>query len=444
MRQDKMALVGFMQASNTSDFPGSWLHPESRSDFLTADYFQEIARTLERGKFHAGFFDDRLSLPDLHGGSHRHAVQAGVRAVKMDVSAILAVMSTVTKHLGLGATYSTTYYHPFHIARLFQTLDNMSGGRIAWNVVTSLNDSEAQNMGQEALPAHDSRYDVADEIMEAIFDLWYSWDYDALIVDKESRQFADPDKVHRVDYNGKHVKTKGPLTVPRSPQGNPVILQAGESARGEEFAARWAEMVFTVAPTKEAGQKKYGGFKKRIEEAGRNPDHCKVLPLLKFVVGKTQSEAEDKKAIIDSLVTEEASLSLLSEITNFDFAKRQLDESFTPEDLAAMTGGQSFVQRVVDARPNPTPRDFMEITGRGTFQGAWVGTEADIADRMTDWFQDGASDGFVVAASHVPGGYADFVDHVVPELQKREVFHTEYAGTTLRENIGLPLNTHVR
>lgn len=443
MRQDKMALVGFMQASNTSDFPGSWLHPESRSDFLTADYFQEIARTLERGKFHAGFFDDRLALPDLHGGSHKHAVAAGVRAVKMDVTTILAVMSTVTKYLGLGATYSTTYFHPFHIARLFQTLDNMSGGRIAWNVVTSLNDSEAQNMGQDALPAHDSRYDVADEIMEAIFGLWRSWDYDALIVDKESRQFADPEKVHRVDYNGKHVKTKGPLTVPRSPQGNPVILQAGESARGEEFAARWAEMVFTVAPTKEAGKAKYDNFKKLIGEAGRDPNHCKVLPLLKFVVGKTQSEAEDKKAIIDSLVTEEASLSLLSEITNFDFAKKAIDDSFTPEELEQMTGGQSFVKRVVDARPNPTPRDFMEITGRGTFQGAWVGTGEDIADRMTEWFTDEACDGFVVAASHVPGGYADFVDHVVPELQKREVFHREYAGTTLRENMGLPLNTHV-
>jgi FMN-dependent oxidoreductase (nitrilotriacetate monooxygenase family) len=443
MRKDKMALVGFMQASNTSDFPGSWLHPESRSDFLTADYFQEIARILERGKFHAGFFDDRLALPDLHGGSHRHAVQAGVRAVKLDVATVLAVMSTVTKNLGLGATYSTTYYHPFHIARLFQTLDNMSGGRIAWNVVTSLNDSEAQNMGQDALPAHDSRYDVADEIMEAIFGLWRSWDYDALIVDKESRQFADPDKVHRVDYNGNHVKTKGPLTVPRSPQGNPVILQAGESQRGEEFAARWAEMVFSVAPTKEAGQKKYANFKQLIDEAGRDRNHCKVLPLLKFVVGKTQSEAEDKKAIIDGLVTEEASLSLLSEITNFDFAKKAIDEPFSQEDLDAMTGGQSFVKRVVDARPNPTPRDFMEVTGRGTFQGAWVGTGEDIADRMAEWFHDEACDGFVVAASHVPGGYADFVDNVVPELQKREVFHTEYAGTTLRENLGLPLNTHV-
>jgi len=444
MRQDKMALVGFMQASNTSDFPGSWLHPDSRSDFLTADYFQEIARTLERGKFHAGFFDDRLALPDMHGGSHKHAVSAGVRAVKLDVATVLAVMSTVTKHLGLGATYSTTYYHPFHIARVFQTLDNMSGGRIAWNVVTSLNDSEAQNMGQEALPAHDSRYDVADEIMEAIFGLWNSWDYDALIVDKETRQFADPEKVHRVDYNGKHVKTKGPLTVPRSPQGNPVILQAGESQRGEEFAARWAEMVFTVAPTKEAGAKKYTHFKQLIDAAGRDRNHCKILPLLKFVVGKTQSEAEDKKALIDSLVTEEASLSLLSEITNFDFAKKTIDEPFTQEDLDAMTGGQSFVQRVVDARPNPTPRDFMEVTGRGTFQGAWVGTGADIADRMTDWFADDACDGFVVAASHVPAGYADFVDQVVPELQKREVFQTEYAGTTLRENLGLPLNTHVK
>lgn len=441
MRQDKMALVGFMQASNTSDFPGSWLHPDSRSDFLTADYFQEIARTLERGKFHAGFFDDRLALPDLHGGNHEHAVAAGVRAVKMDVATVLAVMSTVTKHLGLGATYSTTYYHPFHIARVFQTLDNMSGGRIAWNVVTSLNDSEAQNMGQDALPAHDSRYDVADEIMEAIFGLWRSWDYDALIVDKETRQFADPTKVHRVDYNGKYVKTKGPLTVPRSPQGNPVILQAGESPRGEAFAARWAEMVFTVAPTKEAGQQKYANFKKLIEEAGRNPDHCKVLPLLKFVVGKTQSEAEDKKAIIDSLVTEEASLLLLSEITNFDFAKKGIDESFTAEELAQMTGGQSFVKRVVDARPDPTPRDFMEITGRGTFQGAWVATGEEIADQMADWFHSDACDGFVVATSHVPGGYADFVDHVVPELQKREVFHKEYAGTTLRENMGLPLNT---
>lgn len=445
VRSDSMTLVGFLQGSNVSDFPGSWLHPESRSDFLSADYYQEIARILERGKFHAAFFDDRLAMPTVHGSNHEQAVKNGVRPVKLDVSALIAVMSTVTDHLGLGATYSTTYYQPYHIARLYQTLDHLSGGRICWNVVTSVNNTEAQNMGEDALPAHDARYDVAEEMMQAIFGLWNSWEDDALIVDKQTREFADPAKVHAVDYEGAYFRTKGPLTVPRSPQGNPVILQAGESPRGEQFAAKWAEMVFTIAPTKDAGIKKYANFKNLLVEAGRDPDHCKVLPVLKFVVGRTRSEAEDKKALIDSTVTDEACLALLSEsVWNYDFSYKGLDEPFTPDEIAKMSGSLTPVRHVLDAYPNPTPRNFIEVTGRGSFRTAWVGTAEEIADIMEDWFIDRACDGFVVAVSHVPGGYADFVDLVVPELQKRGVFHRDYAGTTLRENVGLPRNTHVR
>lgn len=443
VRSDSMTLVGFLQGSNVSDFPGSWLHPDSRSDFLTADYYQEVARILERGKFHAAFFDDRQAMPSVHGNSHEHAVRRGVRPVKLDVSALMAVMSTVTKHIGLGATYSTTYYQPYHIARLYQTLDNLSGGRICWNVVTSVNDSEARNMGQNELPAHDSRYDVAEEMMQAVFALWNSWDHDALIVDREAREFADPSKVRAVDYEGQYFRTQGPLTVPRSPQGNPVIMQAGESPKGEQFAAKWAEMVFTIAPTMEAGIKKYAHFKDLLRQAGRNPDHCKVLPVLKFVVGKTASEAEEKKALIDSLVTDEACLSLLAEsVWNVDFSYKGLDEPFTADEIARMSGSLTPVRHVLDVYPHPTPRNFIEITGRGTFRTAWVGTAAEIADTMEEWFKQEACDGFVVATSHVPGGYSDFVDFVVPELQKRGVFHQDYAGTTLRENIGIPLNTH--
>src|SRR4051794_29417703 len=243
-----MALVGFLQAQNCTNLPASWRHPLSRSDFLSADYYAEIGRVLERGLFHLAFFDDRLAMPDRYGGDHGHTVEHGIRCMKLDPIVVLMVMAGVTEHLGLGATCSTTYYEPFHVARLFATLDHMTQGRAAWNVVTSLNDGEALNMGRSEVLEHDLRYDRADEFMEIVLGHWNAWADDALVVDKASGLFARPDKVSRLDYEGQYYRSRGPFTVPRTPQGHPVVIQAGQSGRGRTFAGRWGEIIFTASP----------------------------------------------------------------------------------------------------------------------------------------------------------------------------------------------------
>src|SRR6476620_4416514 len=228
----QMALVGFMQAGNTSVYTGSWRHPATEHGFLTASYYQKLGRTLEDGCFDMMFFDDRLAMPGIYGGSVAEAVRTGARPVKLDLSIVLGVIAGATEHIGLGATYSTTYYSPFHVARTFATLDHLSGGRAAWNIVTSVNDSEAQNFGVQAHLGHDERYDRADEFLEATCGLWDSWDDDALVLDREGGIFADPDRVHELRYDGDWFRVRGPLTVPRSPQGRPVLIQAGSSGRG--------------------------------------------------------------------------------------------------------------------------------------------------------------------------------------------------------------------
>ncbi len=242
MRQ--MVMVGFLQAQNCTNLVSSWRHPESREDSTSADYYQTIGRVLEEGKFHVGFFDDRLAMPDRYGNDHRHTVEHGIRCVKMDPVTVLTVMGMATKRLGLGATRSTTYYEPFDVARTFATLDLMTEGRAAWNVVTSMNDGEALNMGKDEHLEHDSRYDRADEFMEVVLGHWNSWDDDAIVHDKKSGVFADPDKVRRLDHKGDWFKSRGPFTVPRSKQGHPVTIQAGQSGRGKRFSARWGGVGF--------------------------------------------------------------------------------------------------------------------------------------------------------------------------------------------------------
>ncbi len=436
----KMVMVGFLQAQNCTNLASSWRHPASRTDFTSADYYQEIARTLERGKFHLAFFDDRLSMPDRYGDDHVHAVENGIRVVKMDPVACMMAMAMVTTRLGLGSTASTTYYEPFHVARQFQTVDLLSGGRAAWNVVTSLNDGEALNMGRDAVLEHDLRYDRADEFMEVVLGHWDSWDDDAIIVDKATGRFGDGHKVRRLNHRGEHFKSRGPFTVPRSPQGHPVIMQAGQSGRGRRFAGRWAELIFSSVPSVAAGQAVYKQLKDEVAACGRNPDHVNICNLTYTVAAATKMEAEDKMALIETLPLEIDALSLLSEALNFDFATKGMDEAFSDVELASISGLQTMRDRVLKAsgKANPTVRDFITFSGRARPHGAIVGGPKEVADGLEAQFAARACDGFVIAATHVPGNYVDFVDHVVPELQRRGLYHQGYAGTTLRENLGLP------
>jgi FMN-dependent oxidoreductase (nitrilotriacetate monooxygenase family) len=433
-----MTLVGFLQAQNCTNLASSWRHPKSRTDSWSPDYYRHIGRVLEAGKFHLGFFDDRLSMPDMYGRDHGHTVRHGIRCVKLDAVTVLTVMGMATERLGLGATYSTTYYEPFHVARLFATLDLMTEGRAAWNVVTSLNDGEAQNMGRDETLDHDLRYERADEFMEVVLGHWDSWEDDAIVQDKTSGLFAQPDKVHRLDHAGRHFRSRGPFTVPRSRQGHPVIIQAGSSGRGKRFGAQWGEVIFVVYPSIETGKRDYASFKAEVESCGRDPDHVVITHLVNTVAAATKMEAEDKWAEIEKLPLEIDALSLLSEALNFDFARKGMDEAFTDRELAAMSGLQGIRDRVLAVKKNPTVREFIKISGRGRVHNPIVGGPKEVADRLEQWFVERACDGFVVSATHVPGACEDFVGFVVPELQRRGLFHKQYAGTTLRENLGLP------
>ncbi len=439
MRQ--MTMVAFLQAQNCTNLAMSWRHPLSRTDSWSPDYYRHIGRVLEEGKFHLGFFDDRLSMPDMYGRNHAHTVQHGIRCVKLDAVTVLTVMGMATQRLGLGATYSTSYYEPFHVARVFATLDLMTEGRAAWNVVTSLNDGEAQNMGRDEVVAHDERYDRADEFMEVVLGHWDAWEDDAIVQDKATGLFAHPDKVHRLDYRGRHYRSRGPFTVPRSPQGHPVIIQAGQSGRGKRFGAQWGELIFVVYPGIEAGKRDYAEFKADVAAGGRDPEHVKITQLVNTVSAATKSEAEDKWALIEKLPLEVDALSLLSEALNFDFATKGMDETFSDREMAQMSGLQAIRDRVVrvSGNRNPTVRDFIHFSGRGRVHNPVIGGPKEVADRLEQWFVERGCDGFVIPATHVPGAYEDFVRFVVPELQRRGLFRKDYAGTTLRENLGMPV-----
>lgn len=443
MAARKMTMVAFLQAQNCSNLVASWRHPDTVPGYLTAEFYQDIARILEQGKFHLAFFDDRLAMPDRYGKDHHAAVDAGVRVVKLDPVAILTAMGMATSRLGLGSTYSTTYYEPFHVARLFATLDLLTKGRVAWNVVTSLNDGEALNFGMTEHLAHDLRYERADEFLEVVMGHWDSWEEGAILNDKDGRRFADASKVHRLDHVGRWFRSRGPFTVPRSPQGHPVLIQAGQSGRGSEFAARWGDLVFVIYPNLQVARKSYADFKAKVAKQGRDPDKVRIAPAVYVIPAESRAEAQEKKAQIDALVQPIDQLALLSEVLNFDFATKQLDQPFTEAELKSISGLRAILDRIVNlsGNPNPTLREFLTHSGRGTTSELWsfVGTPKDIADQMEEWFTTGACDGFVVSATSMPGTYADFVRLVVPELQRRGLFHQDYEGPTLRDNLGLKI-----
>jgi FMN-dependent oxidoreductase (nitrilotriacetate monooxygenase family) len=434
-----MSLVGFMQAGNATVYAGSWRHPATEHGFLTAAYYEKLGRTLEQGCFDMMFFDDRLAMPGIYGGSVAEAVHHGARPVKLDLSIVLGVLAGATRHIGLGATYSTTYYTPFHVARTFATLDHLTGGRAAWNIVTSVNDSEAQNFGLDQVIGHDERYDRADEFLEATTALWDSWEDDALVLDRASGQFADPAKVHQLDFTGKWFDVRGPLTVPRTPQGRPVLLQAGSSGRGRDFAARWAELIFTGDPGVDVARAHYKDQKDKLAETGRDPASVKMLPMAYTVVGESTAHAQEREqAFLNDFVDPMASLTLLSELMNHDFSGLSLDTPITDEIVENISGIRGLVQNLRSHIGGDVT--LADLAGhRATLlQGPrFVGTGTEVADQMEEWFTTDACDGFVIAATHSPGAYEDVVRMVVPELQRRGLFREAYTGATLRENLGL-------
>jgi len=429
----RMHLVAYLKTGPTALHVGGWRHPEATlDDILDPARYQHIARVLEDAKFDGCFFADLFGLYDVHQGSFDAYVRRGGQISYLDPTVVLPVMAAATRHLGLGATLSTSFHTAYHLARWLGSLDAMSRGRVAWNVVTSATDLEARNAGLDELPPRELRYDRADEVLEACFALWNSWDEDALVRDKQAGIMADPTKVHYADYEGKWVRTRGPLSIPRSPQGRPVIMQAGGSDRGREFAARWAEVIFTVQRGEAEMREFHDDIKARMAARGRAPNECAILPAVSVVLGETDSIARERADYLNSLIDPE--LILASSSSNLGADLTKLDTGKTLAELQGnqgMRGSQDVVEQVMKAEG----LTLREAVGRRREGREIVGTATMIADRLQAMFESGVCDGFVLTPTMFPGMFEQFCRSVVPELQRRGLFRTEYAGRTLRENL---------
>jgi FMN-dependent oxidoreductase (nitrilotriacetate monooxygenase family) len=433
MPKRQMHLVAYLKTGPTALHVGGWRHPEATlDDILDPSRYQHIARILEAAKFDGCFFADLFGLYDVHQGSFDAYVRHGGQISYLDPTVVLPVMAAVTSHLGLGATLSTSFHTAYHLARWLASLDALSKGRVAWNVVTSATDLEARNAGLDELPPRDLRYDRADEVLEACFTLWNSWDADAMVLDKQAGIMSDPTKVHYANYQGRWIKTRGPLSIPRSPQGRPVIMQAGASDRGRDFAARWAEIIFTIQRGETEMRDFYTDIKTRMAARGRAPTECAILPAVTVVLGETESIARERADYLNSLIDPE--LTLASSSSNLGADLTRLDTGKTLADLQGnqgMQGSQDVVEQVMKAEG----LSFQEVVAKRREGREMVGTPTMIADRLQQIFESGVCDGFVLTPTMFPGMFEQFCRGVVPELQRRGLFRTEYTGRTLRENI---------
>jgi FMN-dependent oxidoreductase (nitrilotriacetate monooxygenase family) len=349
----------------------------------------------------------------------------------------LAAMAAVTSHLGLSATMSTTMIPPYHIARVLASIDHLSGGRAAWNIVTSVWESEAQNFGHDALPPREVRYDIADEVLEICEALWHSWEPDALVRDRAAGLFADPDKIHYVDYHGQYRSSRGPLNLPPSPQGRPVLMQAGASDRGRQFAARWAEAIFTLQSDIDSMREFRADMRQRAAAAGRNPDDIRVLPAAQPIVAETAALALERQTYLATLVHPDVAIATTSAHIGIDLTQYPLDQPLKDTKVDQGTRG-SFEQLLrVSGSRNLTLAEAAQEFSTNELTPQFVGTPSDVADRMQEMFEAEACDGFVITPTSLPSAFEDFVRGVSPELQRRGLLRTEYPRGTLRDVMGL-------
>lgn len=436
-KKRQLSLASFLWASHVTHSHGAWRHPRNNSNFLTPEYYVNLAKVAERGLFDFVFFADLLAIPERYNNDIRDGLRRGVQGVAtLDPVQVVAIMAAATKHVGLGLTRSATYYPPYDIARTFASLDHLSGGRVAWNVVTSLTDAEAKNFGYDEHVEHDLRYDRAEEFMEAACKLWASWDEGALIQDKCDNFFADPDKVHYANHTGRWFKTRGPLNVPRSPQGRPCIMQAGSSRKGKDFAARWAEIIFAIDPTSEGRKAYYADIKAGADRQGRNPDDVKIYPSFIPFVGETESIAREKQAFHNELCDPISGLICISNHTDHDWSQYPLDKSVKHIDVRGSQGAIDLCLRMKQ-KSDLTVRDVGRLYAQGVLLPQIAGTPSQIADQLEQSLKNDEADGFIVSAAYSPGSFDEFVDMVVPELRRRGLTRKEYTGTTLRDNLGL-------
>ncbi|MCE6999063.1 LLM class flavin-dependent oxidoreductase [Saccharothrix sp. S26] len=411
----------------------AWRHP--RTDPRALDdvaHFQHLARIAERGTFDSVFLADGVQI----WGDVRHTA-----ANRFEPITLLTAISQATERIGLIATASTGFSEPYNLARLFSSLDHISGGRAGWNIVTTAGDRAAQNFNRDVNAEHAERYRRADEFLDVVTALWDSWEDDALVVDRESGVFAEDAKVHEINHKGRFFSVRGPLNAVRSPQGHPLLVQAGSSEDGREFASTWAEAVFTAHQTHGDAAAFYADLKRRVTARGRDADGVKVLPGIVPVLGGTEAQARALAEELDGLIIPARAVRQLAELIGVDLTDHPLDErlpEFPP--VSRVNGAKSRFELVRDLaqRERLTLRQLLARLGGGRGHQVVAGTPEQIADHIELWFTTGAADGFNVMGPLLPSGLEDFVDHVVPLLRARGLFRTEYTGHTLREHYGLP------
>ncbi|TWR85371.1 LLM class flavin-dependent oxidoreductase [Pseudomonas saxonica] len=421
----------------------AWRHPEAPADAgLDFSHYKRLAQIAEAAKFDALFVADSIAAPRDDIASRM------ARSAYFEPLTLLSALSAVTERIGLIATATTSYNEPYHVARKFASLDHLSGGRAGWNLVTSDNAAEAQNFGREQHISHAERYSRAREFHQVVTGLWDSWEDDAFVRDKISGAYYDPAKLHVLNHQGEHFRVKGPLNVARSPQGQPVIVQAGSSGVGRDLAAQTAEVVFTAQTSLANAQAFYADLKGRLSQYCRHQDSLKIMPGIFVVVGATEAQAQEKFQTFQRLVEPEVGVALLGRMLgNFDLSQFPLDGPLP--DLPLTESGQQSRQKLLTELAGEENLSLAELGrkiagGRGHY--TLVGTAVQIADQMQAWFEQGAADGFNVLVPHLPAGLEDFANEVIPELQRRGLFRTEYEGRTLRENLGLtrPANSFTR
>src|SRR5215468_3003043 len=411
-----------------------WRYPGAYPDAnFNLRHLIDFAQTLERGRFDAFFMADHLAVLNMPMA----ALKRSATATSFDPLTLLPALAMVTQHLGLIATASTTFEPPYMIARRFASLDHISGGRAGWNLVTTSNPDAALNFGLDEHVEHDERYHRAREFYDVVTGLWDSWADDAFVRNVDEGIYFDPAKMHVLNHKGEHLSVRGPLNIARPIQGWPVIVQAGASDAGRQLAAETAEVVFGAQGTLAAGQRFYADVKGRMQKLGRPRDHLKILPGAFVVVGETVEEARRKRAHLDSLVHYDSAIASLSIAIGHDASGFDPDGPLPeiPETNASKSGRERVIE--LAKREKLNVRQLAQRLG-GYGGLAFVGTAATIADEMEQWLLERASDGFNVMFPYVPQGLDDFVERVVPELQRRGLFRREYPGSTLRDTLGLP------
>ena len=425
----KLRLGTFL--GGTGSNMASWRHPHAVADAtINLDYFKTLTRKAEAAKFDFAFFGDGLYISEK---SHPNFLN------RFEPLTLLAALAMVTTHIGLAATLSTTYSDPYTVARQFASIDHLSNGRAGWNIVTSPLEGSALNYGKPTHPEHDLRYRMADEFLDVTKGLWDSWEDDAFLRNKATGVFFDPAKMHRLNHQGEFFSVQGPLNIARSKQGRPVLVQAGSSEAGRTFAARHADAIFTSQGSLADAVQFYNDVKRRAAQYGRHPDEIVILPGCSPIVGQTPAEAEQKYQEIASLVDIGDALHYLGRYFNdLDFTQFELDAPFPDLGDFGRNGWESTTDRLkhLARAEHLTLRQLALRTT--TPKSTFTGTPTHIADTMQAWLEAGAADGFMISGAVLPDGLLDFIDHVLPILQERGIFRTEYEADTLRGNLGLP------